>query len=97
MVVRTFTAQHPKLTLDAIQKAHVVAYKDKLVGAKKQVAPTTIKKRLAALHSLLEYAQHQGPKVSPRTRQHIPLEDLNKLFGSPVFIHCWCASRGWKG
>ena len=29
--------------------------------------------------------KHKGPKVSPRTRQHIPLEDLNKLFGSPVF------------
>ncbi len=34
----------------------MIAYKDKLVDAKR--APGTIKKQLAALHALFEYAMH---------------------------------------
>jgi len=97
MVVRKFTEQHGAMPVSAIEKAHVILYKDKLVEGKR--AAGTIRKHLGALHSLLEYAHHngmcdknaasgvryQGPKVARRTREHIPVEDLRKLFDGGVF------------
>ncbi len=62
-------------------------------------APGTIRTRLAALAALLEYAMHndlsernpaatvrvQAAKSSKTTREHIAIEDLQRLFSSVVF------------
>ena len=94
-IVKKFTELHGELSLRAIEKAHVLAYKDSMVAAGK--AQGTVKKNLAALHSLLEYAVDNdlaahNPAASVRvkatkskTREHIPVEDLQRLFSGDVF------------
>jgi Phage integrase, N-terminal SAM-like domain len=105
-IVCNFTKLNGKVPVDSIQKAHVIAYKDKLVEAKR--APGTIKKQLAALHALFEYAIHndlseRNPAATvriqaarSRAREHIPLEDLQRLFSSDVFTK-GARPRGGRG
>src|SRR5262249_47390153 len=99
-IVKDFTKTTGKRPVAAIEKTHIVAYKDALVEAKK--APATIRTRLAALHTLLKYAAENeiiqqnlasGVRIhtaagsrGTKSREHIPVENLQKLFSSPVFI-----------
>ena len=53
-IIKDFTKTTGRRPVAAIQKTHIVTYKDALAEAKK--APATIRTRPAALHTLLRYA-----------------------------------------
>lgn len=96
-VVRTFGELHGDLPVPQITKAHVVAYKDRLVADGD--APGTIKKKLGALHALFEYGidnavievnpakrvKVQVGKVAKEARLPYDVDDLRVVFSSPVY------------
>jgi len=88
----------PSIPLAKITKAHVVAFKDRLVDDGLQTA--TIKKRLSAIKTLLNFAETNdlvpsnvartvnivGSRVKKLPRLPFRDEDLQRLFASPVFV-----------
>src|SRR4029077_18240841 len=97
-VVRRFTKLHgANLSLDLIEKRHVVAYKDQML--EQGAAPATINKHLAALGSLFQLAVDndlcvrnvargvsvRGKKVQEESRLPYDTEHLNLIFASSVY------------
>ncbi|GMV00393.1 MAG: site-specific integrase [Burkholderiaceae bacterium] len=88
----------PSIPVARITKAHVVAFKDRLVDEGLQAA--TIQKRLAAIKTLLNFAETNdlvpsnvartvnivGSRVKKKARLPFRDEDLKRLFASPVFV-----------
>ncbi len=87
----------PSIPVAKITKAHVVAFKDRLVDDGLQAA--TVQKRLAAIKTLLNFAESNdlapsnvartvnvvGARVKKKARLPFRDEDLRRLFASPVF------------
>jgi len=87
----------PSIPLARITKAHVVAFKDRLVDDGLQAA--TIQKRLAAIKTLLNFAETNdlvpsnvartvnvvGSRVKKKARLPFREADLQRIFSSPVF------------
>lgn len=96
LAVRLFTEANGLLTINQIEKRHIVAFKDKRL--EDGLSPATVTKQLGALHSLLQIAMDRdmltvnvaagvrikGTKVSS-DRLPYSIDDLNNIFSSPIY------------
>lgn len=97
LVISRFTALNGMLHVGQITKAHIVAYKDsRLMGGN---SAATVTKQLGALSSLLQYSATNDfistnvaagvrvarTKVEKKTRLPYDIEDLNRIFASPIY------------
>lgn len=96
LVVRIFHEVNTKLTLSAIKKHHVVAFKDHRIG--QGIAASTINKQLGMLLNFFHYAivndlitinpasniKVLGNKVT-EDRQPYSVQDLKTIFSSPIY------------
>ncbi|MDP1673887.1 MAG: site-specific integrase [Burkholderiales bacterium] len=92
-----FAKQHGNLSADTITKAHIVAFKDALIGD--GLARATVQKKLGALSAILQLAHDNDKipfnpargvkvvkmKVEQKARVSFSKDDLRGIFGSPVF------------
>ncbi|ASJ25979.1 phage integrase SAM-like domain-containing protein [Laribacter hongkongensis] len=97
LYVDRFLEQNPAVTVEQTEKSHVVGFKDWLVA--KQYSSATVEKHLTAIKRLLGWALDNdiisrnpasGVRVAKAAnaapgRQPYSLEDLNAIFGMPIF------------
>jgi integrase len=110
LVVRRFNELHGDLPVAAIERRHVLDFKDQMSA--KGSAPATVRKHLGALSALLEVAVERGmvstnaaagikvhrPKVFAEARIPWSAADLELLFTSPMYAGCRSArKRGEPG
>lgn len=98
--LRKFTSLHGDMPASAVQKAHILALRDKMVESGS--SPATIKKDLGLLAAMFQVAIDDDHKFSvtvnprvgvkvkgevgeARVRVHFGPEDLKRIFASPVY------------
>ncbi len=96
-VVKRFGQVNGDVAADAIERLHVVTFKDRMLADGKSVA--TVKKYLGLLSAVLETAAANEriqanpvrgikltrPKVQQKARVPFTVDELNRIFSSPVF------------
>jgi integrase len=97
--VARFNKLHGEMPAATIGKAHLVKFKDSLIG--RGLARATVVKQLAALRAILQLAVDNEklkanpasgvrmPKVKMKEKARLPFSvaDLNVIFQSPIFTH----------